>query len=185
MWWAQLLNSLVGILSGGGAGVGGGSFESIATASGTGLSGTITFSSIPSTYKSLQVRINCLLVTAGNSINLQFNGDTGANYTRHRLYGNGSTVTADAATALSQAGLTATGGELLYPTAIMSDVVDYASTTKNKTVRTFSGIDTNATGGVHLLSNLWSNTSAITSVTVLSASSFATSTTISLYGIKG
>lgn len=179
-----MLNSIVAFLEGG-AGGGGSSFESIATATGTGLSGTITFSSIPSTYKSLQVRVNGLLVTAGNTINMQLNGDTGANYTRHRLYGDGSTVTADGATALGQAGLTTAGGETLYPTAIITDLVDYASTTKNKTIRTFSGIDTNGTGRAQLLSNLWNNTAAVTSVTILSASFFSTSTTVSLYGIKG
>ena len=161
------------------------SFESIATATGTGSSGTITFSSIPGTYVSLQLRINGVLVTAGNTINIQLNGDTGANYTRHRLWGDGSTVTSDGATALGQAGLTPTAGDTTYPYAIITDIHDYASTSKNKTIRTFSGIDKNGSGSANLVSNLWLSTSAVTSLTVLSASSFATSTTVSLYGIKG
>ena len=72
------------------------SFESIASASGTGSSGTITFSSIPSTYKSLQIRIfaQSNAGTAARSLYIQTNNDTGSNYVRHDLTGDGSAVEA-------------------------------------------------------------------------------------------
>ena len=56
------------------------SFESIATATGTGSSGTITFSSIPSTFKHLQIR--GISRNSANSIGalMQYNSDTGSNY---------------------------------------------------------------------------------------------------------
>ena len=78
-------------------------FESIASASGTGSSATITFSSIPSTYQHLQIR--CLLKSTGTSValsggDLTFNGNT-TNYLCHTLSGNGTTVTAAANTGLS------------------------------------------------------------------------------------
>jgi len=128
------------------------------------------------------------MVTGSNSINIQLNGDTGANYTRHRLYGDGTSAVADGATALGQAGLTVGGtGDTTYPYAIITDILDYASTSKNKTIRTFSGVNKNGTTteSVNLCSNLWLNTAAVNSLTVLSASNFATSTTVALYGIKG
>ena len=58
------------------------SFDSIASATGTGSSGTITFSSIPQTYKHLQIRgIGRLdVVTGGVSTRIRLNGDTTSNY---------------------------------------------------------------------------------------------------------
>jgi hypothetical protein len=157
------------------------SYESIATATPSGVS-TITFSSIPSTYASLQLRISSIMA---NSINLRPNNDTSSIYTRHRLYGNGTTVTADGATGLTQAGLTGgAGGDASTPFAIITDILDYSSTTKTKTIRTFSGRDLNGTGSINLLSNLWNSTAAITSLTIVSAGNFGTGATFSLYGIK-
>jgi hypothetical protein len=158
------------------------SYESIATSTPSGVS-TITFSSIPSTYVALQLRISSIMA---NSINLRPNNDTSSIYTRHRLYGDGTTVTADGSTALNQAGLTGgAGGDASTPFAIITDILDYASTTKTKTIRTFSGRDLNGSGSINLLSNLWNSTAAITSLTIVSASNFGTGATFSLYGIKG
>jgi len=81
MWWARLLNNIAGFL--GGAIPITGDYESIATAIGTGSSGTITFGSIPSTYKHLQIR-SIQRVASGNAyIKVQFNNDTNSNYTYH------------------------------------------------------------------------------------------------------
>ena len=162
-------------------------FESIATATGTGSSGTITFSSIPSTFKHLQVRANVIPTSAGNSTNLRINNDTGGNYTRHRLYGTGTTVVADGAISQTQINLTGAGsGDTSYPTAIIIDILDYASTSKNKTVRIFSGIDKNggADVSVNVQSGLWISTNAITQIDVISAANFGTASTFALYGIK-
>jgi len=95
MWWVELLNSFAAILDSGGAGgAGAGAFESIATLSGSGVS-TVTFSSIPSTYKHLQVRMfGQAAGGSGGVVRMRFNGDTGTNYTAHYLTGYGSTVEA-------------------------------------------------------------------------------------------
>jgi hypothetical protein len=68
------------------------------------------------------------------------------------------------------------------------DIHDYAATTKNKTVRNISGVDTNNTsdGLIYLSSGLWQSTSAVSSIDVFfSGENFTTSTVVSLYGIKG
>jgi len=57
-----------------------GSYESIASASGTGSSGTITFSSIPSTYTHLQIRGIGRNSYPSTQVNVRFNSDTGSNY---------------------------------------------------------------------------------------------------------
>jgi len=167
-------------------------FESIATVTGTGS--TLTFSSIPSTYQHLQIR--GLARTANGAgyadeFRMRFNSDSGTNYASHVIYGNGSTVTAAGPTGTTSMriayagamGDSASAGQ--YGVSII-DIHDYASTTKNKVARSFSGADANLGGGLTALgSGLWLSTSAITSITLLPASgTFDTGTTFSLYGIK-
>ena len=172
------------------------SFESIATATGTGSSGVITFSSIPSTYKHLQVR--CLARstnTVGSSaiaLLLTLNGNsTSTNYITHQLNGTGTTANANSTTGVagvylnscvSRNGVTAG----LVGVSII-DVQDYTSSTRNKTIRAFTGYDSNDTNGrVNLQSGLFINTAAITSITLTAeANNWTTSTVFSLYGIKG
>lgn len=174
-----------------------GAFESIASASGTGSSNTITFSSIPSTYQHLQLRIiakGTLTAGAGRVGLIRFNSDTGSNYASHRLRGNGTDVFADGQTSATSI---RTNNFVLdsfasYPNTFgvaIIDIHDYASTTKNKTVRTFTGTDDNGIGNqtIGLSSGLWMNTSAITSLTFIngdSSDNFVTASTFALYGIK-
>jgi hypothetical protein len=169
------------------------SFESIATATGTGSSATITFSSIPSTYKHLQIRVIGRTPDAltTSTAFMRFNSDTGTNYAAHWLYGDGSSASATGSATRSNVWV-----QLYYPgssynsnihaTSII-DIHDYASTTKNKTVRTFNGVDVNASGGyVNLVSGLWMNTNAVSSITIdFNGQNISTTSVFSLYGIKG
>lgn len=171
-------------------------FESIATATSTGSSATLTFSSIPSTYQHLQIRGIIRNANAGagvNGIKITVNSDTGANYAYHVLYGNGTSAVASAST--SQNNIYANIGlgngnaaDLFSPVII--DLLDYQSTTKNKTFRIFGGNDTNTASTsytIELQSGLWMSTSAVTSITLQpnSAVNFVNKTTFALYGIKG
>lgn len=166
------------------------SFESIATAAPT--SGTsVTFSSIPSTYKSLQIRAN-VITGAGSSFTIYGNSDNGTNvskYASHTLYGTGAIAggrgfasgTGNAQIlALEEVGTIAT-----YPNVFICDIIDYVSTTKYKTIKTFSGADKNATGGsVELNSTLWMDTTALSSITINMGAGYLTGTSIALYGVK-
>jgi len=177
------------------AGGANGSYESIATATGTGSSATITFSSIPSTYKHLQIRGITRTTTTtpepGNTYwDLTINGDTGTNYATHRINGDGTSATALGLSAQTVAriySLGSRGSDTNRVGAVILDIIDYASTTKNKTIRAIGGIDTNgANSEISLTSGLWINTSAITSITItIGSGNFATNSTIALYGIKG
>jgi hypothetical protein len=182
---------ILGILASGGAGAAAGDFQSIATANGTGASGTITFSSIPSTYTHLQLRMltrDSFVTTGVDYVKLRFNSDTGTNYARHVLSGDGATATATGGITLDNI--------LLYGHPLGSnaanimgsyivDVTDYANTSKNKTVRSFSGCDLNGSGNVYLTSGLWLNTNAISTITIDAGGIFfTTSSTFALYGIK-
>jgi len=148
---------------------------------------TVTFSSIPSTYKSLQVRFNLVCTSAGANFQTQFNGDSSsANYVSHRLYGDGgSTVAGGFASGVFGYVLQfANGAVITYPTVGIMDVIDYANTNKNKTVKSLMGANQNtSTGNVQLNSGLWLSTAAINSLTfAVSAGTFTG--TISLYGVN-
>ena len=165
------------------------SFESIATVSGSGAS-SITFSSIPSTYKHLQIRF-----IGGNTVPdvayVKFNSDTtSANYATHALTGSGSSATAYGTTNAGGVNIQVSWGVYSNGTifnAGIIDIIDYASTSKFKTVKAFSGWDTNGSSGqaIELDSGLWRSTSAINSISINVSSNWATGSTFALYGIKG
>jgi hypothetical protein len=166
------------------------SYESIATISGTGSSGSITFSSIPSTYKHLQLRVFGTYTSTELKIDLRMNGDTASNYNSHWVQGSGASATSTGAYSdTSMAGVGWVVGDSTSSNiggVAIIDIIDYASTTKYKTVRSFNGQDTNGAGIVRLSSGSWMSTSAVSSLTLLiSSGSFKTNAKFALYGIKG
>ena len=183
-----MLNSLIPIIaSSGGAAAAGPSYESIASATGTGSSGLVTFSSIPSTYVALQLRANIVSTADAIGLRMRLNNDTGGNYTLHRLIGDGSTATATGNTSQTSMLVSPPGSVFtVTPTTLIFDLHNYASTTQNKTARWMVGSDRNGGGGVTLGSNLWQSTSAVNEVRIyLDSDSFTTGSTFALYGIKG
>jgi hypothetical protein len=169
-----------------------GSYESIATATPAGSS-TFTFSSIPSTYKHLQIRYTSRDARAIgiNSFNMTFNGDTGSNYMRgHILYGTGSAAGASAlSTSFTsiQAGYEAAASAAANTFGVgVIDILDYANTNKYKTSRTLCGTDLNGSGEIDFMSGLWMSTAAISSITFTTGTSanWATNSTFALYGIR-
>ena len=162
-------------------------FESIATATGTGSSGTITFSSIPSTYQHLQIRY-ISRGTTDNVMYLRINGDTGTNYSNHALYGAGAsaaTLSDVSNTRIAQFRQSDSATTTQMGVGII-DIHDYASTTKNKTVRALTGYDANGSGIVMLTSGQRMNTAAITSLTFnVDGGFFSSNSVFALYGIKG
>ena len=161
-----------------------GAFYSIATLSPSATS-TATFSSIPSTYKSLQLRI--MGFDAGtNALYLRFNSDTATNYSDHSLFGSGTTVTASGAANDNRIYFSGfLGGTVAtYPNVAIIDIIDYASTSKYKTTKSFFGANKNATGsGVELTSGNWRNTAAISTIDVINSATWSAGTNIALYGI--
>lgn len=164
-----------------------GAFYSIATVTPTSGS-TVSFTSIPGTYKSLQIRFSYLGSAGGGNILSRFNSDTAANYSQHRLWGDGSSAQASgsANTASSYAGDVAFGGGTTQPCVGILNILDYASGTKYATTSFISGSDRNGSGSITLGSGNWRNTAAITSITLtLSGDTFpAAGSTFALYGIN-
>lgn len=165
------------------------SFESIATVTVSGTSTTtITFSSIPSTYKSIQIRgIYRKLLTGGFGPNFQFNNDTAGNYTNHYLNGS-SSATASNSTGDSYfdgpPGPSASQAASIFG-AIIVDIIDYSTTSKYKTIRSIGGVNNDGPGNIRLNSSLWLSTNAISTITITNGTDvFEAGTTYALYGVK-
>lgn len=169
-----------------------GAYELISTTTLGSDTASVTFdvSTLASTYKHLQIRYlgrSIQGIRDGQMI-MRFNGDASALYSRHYLMSAGSTAISSydinqvyVTLAAGINGATAASG--VYTPGII-DILDFASTGKNKTVRAFHG----STDGAHigLESNLWRSTSAITTIYMAPQNNlFATGCRFSLYGIKG
>jgi hypothetical protein len=170
-------------------------FENIATVTvGSGGASTVTFSSIPSTYKHLQIRgiaRNTAAGTASDYILLKINSDTLSNYAFHWLYGTGSAAGADASASRSNLPIGTcweTSALASSFSAVVCDILDYSNTNKFKTTRTLGGGDTN--GGsyqeVNFMSGLWRSNDAIIQIDISSsAGNLAQYSSFALYGITG
>ena len=166
------------------------SYESIQTVTvGSGGQSSISFSSIPSTYKHLQLRYITNNTSAAYYVLLRFNSDSGTNYASHQLTGNGTTASAGGTASNTLIELPRNSGT--YSSSIMStgvvDILDYLNTSKYKTVRSLGGYDTNGNGqAVDFNSGVWMNTGAITSITLSAVGgNYNTNSQFALYGIKG
>ena len=166
-----------------------GSYDSLATVTvGAGGVASITFAGIPNTYKHLQIRALVRNTSTSNGYNARFNSDSGSNYARHYLIGTGSSAVAAAVTSTTSAILNdaaiSTSSTGVFGASVC-DILDYANTTKNKTIRTLGGFDNNGNGSIGFLSGLYMSTSAISSILIFpDAGNFAEYSQFSLYGVR-
>jgi hypothetical protein len=162
-------------------------FEKIAfTEVGSGGAANITFNTILSSWTDLCLKVSARSTGAADWVGIQYNGTT-TNYSQRHLQGGGTgngvsfaTSTADFALINNQSGSTAStfaSGEIYIP--------NYAGST-NKSISADTTGEANTTVAYAQISaELWSNTSAITSITIYSnVGNLAQYTTATLYGIK-
>jgi hypothetical protein len=163
-------------------------FQSIATVTvGAGGQSTITFNSIPATYQHLQLRI-AGSSSAVNNFRMRFNSDTGSNYAVHQLLGTGAAVSASGSTSQTSINLVYDNrANVSFPAVAVVDVLDYANSNKNKTVRSLAGSEQNNNDGLIMFrSGLWINTTAINSISIfLDSGSYNQYSSFALYGIVG
>jgi hypothetical protein len=179
-----------------------GAYDSLATVTvPSGGLASVTFAAIPNTYKHLQLRVFAQSNRTSFSVDNLFgtvNGDSSASYAQHSLQASASTTTAPTAggnasqTALTIGGINSGVATNVF-TASVVDYLDYASTSKFKTIRSLNGYDVNGTvgtgswgGQVGIYSNLYMKTDPITSLTftVLSGTAFTQHSQFTLYGVK-
>lgn len=157
-------------------------YDSIATTTLGSATNTITFSSISGSYTDLRLVLTGVMATTVDSAYIRFNSDSGTNYSRTTLGGNGTSASSGRASSQAQIYVTNDDISTTNPTLIIIDIFSYAGST-NKTCLSTQSNDRNGAGNAHSQVGLWRSTSAITSITFTSGQNFAIGFTASLYGI--
>jgi hypothetical protein len=153
---SPILGALGGVKAYGfGAAASSNAFESIATVTiGSGGASSISFTSIPQTYKHLQIRgiskynaSNFWSTIVVNGVAMTNGGTSSSNYYYHRMYGDGSSAGIDTNSLnrfFSSQGVTANvfGAHII-------DFLDYTNTNKYKVTRILEGYDTNGAGSIN------------------------------------
>ena len=143
---------------------------------------SVTFSSIPSTYTDLVLVINGGTVTASQDIYMQFNSDTGANYSQTYMRGNGTTATSSRFSAQSNGWLDFVGANNDLNQMWTAQIMNYSNTT---TYKTYLSKFARASSAIETIVGLWKNTVAVSTILVgTSSGNILANTTLTLYGIK-
>jgi hypothetical protein len=143
---------------------------------------TGTFSSIPQTYTDLVLIINDPANTSTNEgVLITINSDSGSNYSRTGLRGNGSTANSFQQSNNTSMSIDSDGVEYNLAPSIIH-FLNYSNTTTYKTMLSRSN---QAGAGLDALVHLWRNTSAINNLSMaLNTGTFGTGAMATLYGIK-
>ena len=190
----------LGILAAaGGAVAAAGSYDLLVTEILTSSQSSVTFASLgdyAADYQHLQIRAVVRTDRTGadsDPVTLQFNGNTGTNYSRHGLvgyrFGGSGGVVSNAASSqtsifLSEAVNTNVATANSFG-AIVGDILDPFSSSKNTTVRALTGMTADFSA-VELRSGGFFNTASIYEIKLepLVGSNFVTGSRFSLYGLK-
>lgn len=175
----------------------------IATNTLSSASPSVTFSNLntsASAYQHLRLVVSARANTnnTAQSITIELNGSTAANYSAHSFYAFvSSNVVANtwiySSVGSDNAFIGGAEGLTAYPNAWQPTVYEFpnfSSTDKNKYVLSTNGIaltDTSGSGGGSTAFNnvMWNSTAALTSIKLSLATNFATGSRFSLYGLKG
>lgn len=165
-------------------------YESIARTVLSTSSSAVTFSSITNQYTDLVLILHVRDNSAGtqfSNIQLTYNGDIGNNYSAVDLYGNGSAATSFGLPNRDRAWVSYMSSKIDIYSSIAINIMNYSNTNIFKTsiIRSSFGTTSPNTTSLdeHVVST-WRNTSAINSIVVNGAVSFAPGSTFTLYGIK-
>ena len=182
---------LLGILNSQASAAGGGAaYDLLETQVLTSSASSVTFTGLGSysDYKHLQIRAVArdTRATTQSSGRITINSDTGANYAFHNLKGDGSSVTSSGlgsfnylpTVTIPAANFTANAFG-----AFVLDLLDFSSTSKNKTLRALGG-RAGSSNQIQLDSGLWVSTSAVTALTIAAFTGYAIGSRFSLYGVK-
>jgi hypothetical protein len=158
-------------------------YEPIATTTLGSTSSNVSFTSISGSYTDLRLVIAVGNSSAGNVVRMRVNSDTGSNYSRTELAGNGSSASSTRASNQTQFNLDGKSNSSTTPTELITvDLLNYSNTTTYKTILNRAN---NAAYATEAMVQLWRSTSAITQIDIFpNASTFVVGSTFTLYGIK-
>jgi len=164
----------------------GSTYTPIATTTLGSAASTVSLTSISGSYTDLVLVVSARLTGGGgaSAIQLQFNGDTGSNYSITTLNGDGSSATSSRASSQTSLAMgLATDASGQQATNIFQ-IQNYSNATTYKTVLSRANI---AGDRVRAQVGLWRATpAAITSILILNngATTFVAGSTFTLYGIQ-
>lgn len=161
-------------------------YEPISTTTLTSSSGSVTFSSIPSTYTDLRIVFTANSTGAADyAVYLRFNGDSGGNYITQVMRSYNSTI---ATANMAESGISLYSGSMgINPVRGMwlIDVVNYQSAKYKCALFQMANAKTTNTGILTLGTGRWASTSAITSLSLnAGGTSFEVNSKFTLFGIK-
>lgn len=141
---------------------------------------SVSFSSITGIYRDLIIVTTAFNTAAGFAdIWARYNGDSGTNYTRVYMFGNGSsTGSGTNSDTVNYLGYSSNVNDNIHTTHIF----DYSATDKHKVNLVRANSASNSAG---LYAGRWASTAAITSITFgTNGTSFAAGSTFMLYGVS-
>ena len=154
-------------------------------------SGSVALTNIPATYQDLMLVIYGRDTSANTSITggIYLNTISTSNWSSTQMRGDGSSATSGRTTTSSPT----YGGGFVVPAAsatanifgsVVIHILNYASTTVNKTVLARSAADLNGSGLVELRASLWASTAAVNRIDIASSANWRAGTYFGLYGVK-
>lgn len=157
---------------------------------GAGGASSIDFSSIPQTYTDLQLVVSARSTITGTTyedVGIKFNSSS-SGYTERQIYANGSSAGSNANffTSYGYIGGVGSNSNTANTFGNCGVYIPNYTGSSNKSFSVDNVTENNATGAfMNLVANLWSNTAAITSISLfpVSANTFMQYSTASLYGI--
>lgn len=185
---------LLGILNSQAGAGGGAAYDLLETQVLTSSASSVTFTGLGSytDYKHLQIRLasrNARTVGGSERLGLRMNGDTGTNYSMHRLEGTGSTLSSFNSSPSTRIYIgcnpRGSGTDNEYGAAIV-DILDFSSTNKYTTIRALGGAHSTYDNRIVVNSGAWMNTNAVTSLTFTDdgGDNFTAGSRFSIYGVK-
>jgi hypothetical protein len=169
-------------------------YELISTSLISSPTGNFNFTNIPQDYKHLQLRITM----RGDGGSATFAGafdfhpiSGGSTYSQHYMQNSGTSVSSAGNSSLGIINfpeLPAGGATANVFGVVVMDILDYTSTSKNKTVRLLSGSHQDGTyWRIDERSGAWYDTGAISAIRMrpYGVSNFVAGSRFSLYGVRG
>jgi len=155
---------------------------------GSGGASSIDFTSIPATYTDLLVKMSTRAVATSNFPNtrVRFNSDSGSNYTYRRLYGTGVAAGSDTATETGAMIANTNGSDSTANTFAITDfyIPNYLSSNQKAIGAETASENNGTTAYIFAMADIWTGTTAITSMSIYSDYNFAQYSTAYLYGIS-
>jgi hypothetical protein len=143
---------------------------------------SVTFSSIPATYRDLILVMDSLNSSGIEQLKLTLNSDTGSNYPYVSMRGNGSSALSSSSSAnpfalLDESAFANATNRHIHNVSIM----DYSATDKHKTLLSRAN---NAAIATDAIAIRWASTSAVTSINIFyQLGNINSGSTFNLYGV--